>query len=436
MEFATRFAVSRARYEFASSALNQIDFIAILPYYLELLAKGIAIPGLSVLRVTRLARVFRLLKVSKDSLSLLGETMARSARPLYILGFLLMISLVMFSSVMYYAERGEFDTTQGKWMRTTGFSCDYVCSPETRKLTTPYLECTYDGEARTMYFEKFTIGPFPDLCERVTEYSPYQSIMHSLWWALVTMATVGYGDMYPRSLVGYLLAGLTQMCGILVIALPITVIGSNFSTIYESLGSINLSLLEGAEPTPSVVARRLHASSQGSTHAPVTQHWLTVLTQEWDIDVMYKELLPCKPPAPRKDPGTPAPTPQRLSAKEEFAAFIEGKDLTSDATPKSASRGQNSLRLSLALKTPKDKDGLKKERGTLAIGKTVRFDSFVPELDADTQRYDALVDIANRLLVGLSLPRVSEWFFFCHTTLPLTPLTATPLLRVQPPASN
>ena len=103
-----------------SNGLNQIDLIAILPFYLELLAEGIAIPGLSVLRVTRLARVFRLLKVSKDSLSLLGETMARSARPLYILGFLLAISLVMFSSVMYYAERGVWDTTQGKWMRTVG----------------------------------------------------------------------------------------------------------------------------------------------------------------------------------------------------------------------------------------------------------------------------------------------------------------------------
>jgi hypothetical protein len=46
-------------------------------------------------------------------------TMARSAKPLYILGFLLGISLVMFSSVMYYAERGSYDTTVQQWMRTT-----------------------------------------------------------------------------------------------------------------------------------------------------------------------------------------------------------------------------------------------------------------------------------------------------------------------------
>ena len=45
--------------------------------------------------------------------------MARSAKPLYILGFLLGISLVMFSSVMYYAERGSYDTTVQQWMRTT-----------------------------------------------------------------------------------------------------------------------------------------------------------------------------------------------------------------------------------------------------------------------------------------------------------------------------
>ena len=60
------------------------------------------------------------------------------------------------------------------------------------------------------------------------------------------MATVGYGDYYPRSTLGYLLAGLSMMCGILVIALPITVIGSNFSAIYESLGRAD-ALLAGAK---------------------------------------------------------------------------------------------------------------------------------------------------------------------------------------------
>jgi len=297
VEFTTRFVVTRNRREFASSALNQIDFIAILPFYLELIAKGMVIPGLSVLRVTRLARVFRLLKVSKDSLYLLGETMSRSARLLNILGFLLAISLVMFSTMMYYAERGTYDTIQGKWFRTIGFTCDYVCSPESRKLTTPYLECAFDGEARSMFIQKFTVGPFPDLCERVSEHSPFQSIVHSLWWAVVTAATVGYGDMYPRSLVGYMLAGLSQLSGILVIALPITVIGSNFSAIYEGMMTHTL---KGADPTKAVVAGRLHASGQGSTHAPITQNWLTVLTQAWDIDVCYKELLPCKPCVPRR----------------------------------------------------------------------------------------------------------------------------------------
>ena len=151
IEFATRLGVSRARWAFMSDGLNLIDLVAILPFYLEMIAAGVAIPGLSVLRVTRLARVFRLLKVSKDSLSLLGETMARSAKPLYILGFLLGISLVMFSSVMYYAERGTYDATIQQWMRTTGFNCDYMCNERSRQLVTAYLECGADGEARTMF---------------------------------------------------------------------------------------------------------------------------------------------------------------------------------------------------------------------------------------------------------------------------------------------
>ena len=57
--------------------------------------------------------------------------MMESARPLYILAFILIISLVMFSSLLYYAERGVYDAATSVWMRTVGFECDYECSPET-----------------------------------------------------------------------------------------------------------------------------------------------------------------------------------------------------------------------------------------------------------------------------------------------------------------
>ena len=47
------------------------------------------------------------------------------------------------------------------------------------------------------------------------------------------MTTVGYGDMYPTNWYGKLLGVIVMMFGIIVIALPITVIGSNFTKEYR-----------------------------------------------------------------------------------------------------------------------------------------------------------------------------------------------------------
>lgn len=49
-----------------------------------------------------------------------------------------------------------------------------------------------------------------------------------MWWALVTMATVGYGDLVPQTFVGKLIATLTAITGMLVIALPVAILGNNF----------------------------------------------------------------------------------------------------------------------------------------------------------------------------------------------------------------
>ena len=127
-----------------------------------------------------------------------------------------------------------------------------------------------------------------------------------------------------------LLASLCQMCGLLVIALPVTVIGSNFSTIYASLGSSQLTDATSHHPTESVAPSRLHAGSQGATARPVTNYWLTPLTQAWDIDVAYKELLPCKPPTKISQTNVMS----RRSAKEEFDAFLKGDDMLVKAKKK------------------------------------------------------------------------------------------------------
>ena len=329
IEFGLRLGVCRDRKTFWNNSLNVIDFIAILPYWLDLIARGVDIPGLSVLRVTRLARVFRLLKMSRDNMVLLVQTMSKSAKALNILVFLFVVALIIYSAVLYYAERGSYDLTQLKWMRTVGWNCAYTCTKESMKLIAPFLDCVNEGDQLTMFTARFTHGPYADVCERVTEESPFQSIPHAIWWAIVTMATVGYGDMYPRTVAGQILASLSMLCGILVIALPVTVIGQNFSTIYSAMEKRPRGLGEEVAPTRSVYPRRLHAEHSGATAKPITKHWLHDLAQPWDIDVAYKEFLPCKPPVRTAvaDAG-PVALPQRMNTKAERAAFIAGEDLT------------------------------------------------------------------------------------------------------------
>ena len=85
---------------------------------------GAAIPGLAVLRVVRLVRIFRLFKVSKSSATIFLVTMKKSAKPLYMLIFFTSLALTIFSSLMYYAERGSFDEHLETWTRVREYKCE------------------------------------------------------------------------------------------------------------------------------------------------------------------------------------------------------------------------------------------------------------------------------------------------------------------------
>ena len=61
------------------------------------------------------------------------------------------------------------------------------------------------------------------------------SIYDGIWWALVTMTTLGYGDLYPVSLWGRLVGAWCTLTGIILVALPIPIVINNFATLlYET----------------------------------------------------------------------------------------------------------------------------------------------------------------------------------------------------------
>lgn len=172
-EYLMRLISSPQKLLFVRSFLNLIDIVAILPYYITLPMQDTKASSFGVLRVIRLVRVFRIFKLSRHSrgLQILGHTLRASLRELGLLIFFLLIGVILFSSAVYYAE----------------------------------------GESGT----------------------DFKSIPDAFWWAVVTMTTVGYGDMKPTTVWGKIVGSLCAISGVLTIALPVPVIVSNFNYFYH-----------------------------------------------------------------------------------------------------------------------------------------------------------------------------------------------------------
>ncbi|VDL98975.1 unnamed protein product [Schistocephalus solidus] len=149
VEFFMRLFVTDDLLKFLRSPLNLIDILAILSFYTDaaLLSMSSDPPGLgsSAVELLSIVRVMRLFKLTRyiSGLKILILTFKASAKELTLLVFFLMVFIVLFAALVFYAER---------------------FSPSSR--------------------------------------SEFSSIPIGLWWAIVTMTTVGYGDMAPKSSAG------------------------------------------------------------------------------------------------------------------------------------------------------------------------------------------------------------------------------------------
>jgi voltage-gated potassium channel len=64
--------------------------------------------------------------------------------------------------------------------------------------------------------------------EAETQPDRFGTMPQSLWWAVVTMTTVGYGDVYPQTGLGKFLGAIVALLGIGMFALPTAILGSGF----------------------------------------------------------------------------------------------------------------------------------------------------------------------------------------------------------------
>jgi hypothetical protein len=229
IEFVCRIISCPNKFEFCITVMNWIDLIAILPYYMDVVATALSdgseTPNFGFLRILRLSRAARLIKLSKYSqgIRLVTNAMANSVDALQLFALLLTLVLVVFSSGIYYTERGT-------WVgASTGCPADwyrqYGVESPTGKYT--FQNKTYEKECITnrYYRDNILVGGN----NQIEQFpSPFQSIPQSFWWCIVTLTTVGYGDMYPYTALGKIVGVLTMLVGLIMLALPLSIIGTNF----------------------------------------------------------------------------------------------------------------------------------------------------------------------------------------------------------------
>lgn len=70
----------------------------------------------------------------------------------------------------------------------------------------------------------------------------FQSMWHASWFVIVTLSTVGYGDVVPATPAGQAITAVVILCGVLFMAMPITIVGNSFAQVWEEKEAIKVVL--------------------------------------------------------------------------------------------------------------------------------------------------------------------------------------------------
>lgn len=155
----------RSRIKYIFSFMALIDLFAILPFYIPFI-----IPiDLRVLRMFRIIRLFRVFKLNRytQALTAIGNVFKRKKNQLLSSIFIVFLMMIVAAVVMYNIEN--------------------EAQPET-----------------------------------------FSNAFDALWWAVATLTTVGYGDIYPVTALGKILSGIIAILGIGIVAVPTGIISAGF----------------------------------------------------------------------------------------------------------------------------------------------------------------------------------------------------------------
>ena len=180
VEYFLRLISAPNKIKFVLAFMNIVDFMAIMPFFVVLILTSFGAgvmelanvqQAVQALRIMRIARIFKLARHS-SGLQTLTSALKSSFKELGLLLMYMGVGVFLFSALGYTMEQSH---------------------PETL----------------------------------------FTSIPQSFWWAVITMTTVGYGDVYPKTTLGRCNAAISFLCGVIAIALPIHPIINNFVLFYN-----------------------------------------------------------------------------------------------------------------------------------------------------------------------------------------------------------
>lgn len=218
--------IGTSAFKFVKTPMNLVDLFAILPFFFDIMGntfKDVQVFG--VLRTVRLIRLFRIFKLGRYSsgLQLMYEALKNSSQALGVLSFFLGIGIILFSSAVYYAEKLGCPDRE-----------ELAAIPVVGDLTRTELD-RYVERCRTeiAIYPKGFAGDYL-CCDEHDAPLDFPSIIEAFWWSIVTMTTVGYGEIYPKTTFGKIVGIVTMLSGILLIALPVAIIGRKFQEAYDA----------------------------------------------------------------------------------------------------------------------------------------------------------------------------------------------------------
>ena len=193
---------SEKKLKYALTPWGIIDLLSILPSYLMLLNLT-ALQGSKVLRLLRVARVLRVLKLAR-----MMTSSGKSTNPVLDnlkIYFIVLFSVLMISSTAMFFVEGELYAPEVIAAGQHALDLKAVAGAEPEKF---------------MPVDPLTGNAIPE------DKRFFTSIPAAMWWCIVTLTTTGYGDMFPVTVGGRLVAAVTMLLGLVLFGILLNVIGN------------------------------------------------------------------------------------------------------------------------------------------------------------------------------------------------------------------